>query len=78
LFHYRGEGLVGSPYESASTVLQFVNKSLSGVDTKMDCAQIMAVYANGRINGIINEPQGARTQTERVLPPRRMHTAQTR
>jgi hypothetical protein len=27
------------PYESASTVLQFVNKSLSGVDTKMDCAQ---------------------------------------
>jgi hypothetical protein len=28
----------------------------------MDCAQIMAaVYANGRINGIINEPQ-ARSQ----------------
>jgi len=27
-------------------------------EAKMDCAQIMAVYANGRINGIINEPQG--------------------
>ena len=46
------------PYESASTVLQFVDASLRGVNTPMDCAQIMATYVVGRTNGTLNAPLG--------------------
>jgi hypothetical protein len=45
-------------YETPSTVLQFVNKSLDGVGIKMQCSQIMAYYADGRMNGSINAPNG--------------------
>jgi hypothetical protein len=34
-------------YETPSTVLQFVNKSLNGVGIKMQCSEIMAYYADG-------------------------------
>jgi hypothetical protein len=45
-------------YETPSTVLQFVNKSLNGVDIKMQCSEIMAYYADGRMDGSINAPNG--------------------
>lgn len=46
------------PYESASTVLQFVNNTLRGIDTPIACTQIMAMYASGRTRGTINAPLG--------------------
>ena len=46
------------PYETSETVLQFVNKSLSGVTTQTSCADIMAYHATGRIDATINAPQG--------------------
>jgi hypothetical protein len=45
-------------YETLSTVLQFVNKSLNGVDIKTECSEIMAYYADGRMDGSINAPEG--------------------
>jgi hypothetical protein len=45
-------------YETSETVLQFVNKSLSGFTTQTSCADIMAYHATGRIDGTINAPQG--------------------
>lgn len=53
-----GEKIPLGPFEGASTVPQFGNKSLSGVNVQMECSQIMAYYANGRIDGTINAPDG--------------------
>jgi hypothetical protein len=49
-----------SQYETPSTVLQYVDKTLSGVgpDVKTPCAPIMAAYVTGRLNGTINAPTG--------------------
>jgi hypothetical protein len=52
------DGTMLGPYETAGTVLQFVNKSMDGVGFQMSCAQVMAMYVTGRENGSFNAPRG--------------------
>jgi hypothetical protein len=51
-------GVTLGTYEDANTVLQYVNASLSGVDTQMPCADIMAIYEMQRENGTMRAPIG--------------------
>jgi hypothetical protein len=46
--------------ETPTTVLQYVDKALAGVgpDVKTPCADIMARYVTGRIDGTISAPTG--------------------
>jgi hypothetical protein len=46
------------PYESSSTVLQFINKSYDGNGEPIDCGPIMTTYAVQRIKGTIAAPRG--------------------
>lgn len=44
------------PNENSGTVLQFVQKALSGTNGPMSCTQIMDLYATGRIDGTFKAP----------------------